>query len=264
MIDFHAHLDLYPDPASVVREVTARGMYVLSVTTTPSAWKGTSALVQPGSRVRTALGLHPQLAHLRSGELALFDELLSEALYVGEIGLDGAPEFKRHWQVQLAVFDHILGACQSAGGRIMSIHSRRSTAAVLDRLEAFRGAGTPILHWFSGSRRELARATALGCWFSVGPAMLVAEKARNLLRDMPKERVLTETDGPFAQINGETAKPWDVLRATERLADVWDMSLLDTDQLLHTNLRRLVAVGLGGKAESAPINVNSLRVGTLE
>ena len=102
-----------------------------------------------------------ELAHLRSGEPALFDELLPGAMYVGEIGLDGAPEFKRHWQVQLAVFDHILGACRSAGGQIMSIRSRRSTAAVLDRHEAFRGAGTPILHWISGGRRELARATAL-------------------------------------------------------------------------------------------------------
>lgn len=109
MIDFHAHLDLYPDPLSVVREISARGMYVLSVTTTPSAWKGTSALVQAGSRIRTALGLHPQLAHLRFGELELFDEYLPQVMYVGEIGLDGGPEYKQHWPAQLAVFDHILG-----------------------------------------------------------------------------------------------------------------------------------------------------------
>lgn len=48
--------------------------------------------------------------------------------------------------------------------------------------------------------RELERAVALGCWFSVGPAMLAAEKARGLARAMPKERVLTETDGPFAKL----------------------------------------------------------------
>ncbi len=252
MIDFHAHLDLYPDPASVVREITARRMYVLSVTTTPSAWKGTSALVRHGSRVRTALGLHPQLAHLRSGELALFDDYLPDAMYVGEIGLDGAPEFKRHWQVQVAVFNHILGSCRSVGGRVMSIHSRRATADVLDRLEAFRGAGTPILHWFSGSKRELERAAALGCWFSVGPAMLMAEKARGLVRAMPKERVLTETDGPFAQLNGESAKPWDAQQATETLGDLWDMPSSDADRLLHANLRSLVTCGTEGKSEFAP------------
>ena len=76
MIDFHCHLDLYPNPVQIVREVRAREMYVLSVTTTPTAFEGTSALASDAPRIRTALGLHPQLAHERKGELALFDELL--------------------------------------------------------------------------------------------------------------------------------------------------------------------------------------------
>src|SRR5258708_3936522 len=37
MIDFHRHLDLYPDPQGVAREYVARELYILSVTTTPSA-----------------------------------------------------------------------------------------------------------------------------------------------------------------------------------------------------------------------------------
>ncbi|UCV05694.1 Qat anti-phage system TatD family nuclease QatD [Dechloromonas denitrificans] len=252
MIDFHAHLDLYPDPGMIVREVAARGMYVLSVTTTPSAWKGTSALVTPGSRIRTALGLHPQLAHLRVSELQLFDAYLHESMYVGEIGLDGAPEFKQHWETQIAIFDHILNACGSAGGRIMSIHSRRAAPTVLDRLEAFPDAGTPVLHWFSGSKRDLRRAIARGCWFSVGPAMLVAEKACDLVRNMPRDRVLTETDGPFAQINGKSAVPWDAYKATVRLAEIWGTSVSEAEQLLHSNLRRLVELGTVGQADTSP------------
>lgn len=241
MIDFHVHLDLYPDPETIVKEIVERGMYVLSVTTTPSAWKGTSALAKPGSRIRTALGLHPQIAHERFGELPLFDLHLHETMYVGEIGLDGGPEFKQHWQTQLTTFDHILNACRLAGGRIMSIHSRRAAPAVLDRLAAFPSAGTPVLHWFSGGKRDLQRAIALGCWFSVGPAMLVSEKARALVRDMPRDRVLTETDGPFAQFGGESAKPWDVGSATAKLAELWgDLTVDETNRLLHNNLRCLV------------------------
>jgi TatD DNase family protein len=241
VIDFHAHLDLYPDPQGVAKEIAAREMYVLSVTTTPSAWKGTSALAPSGSRIRTALGLHPQIAHERFGELPLFDLQLNETMYVGEIGLDGGPEFKQHWQTQQSVFDHILNSCRVAGGRIMSIHSRRAASAVLDRLEAHPGAGTPILHWFSGNKRELQRAIALGCWFSVGPAMLVSEKARALVRDMPKDRVLTETDGPFAQIGGVSAMPWDVGGVITQLAELWGgMMHEEIDQVVHSNLRRLV------------------------
>jgi TatD DNase family protein len=241
MIDFHAHLDLYQDPPSIVKECAVRNMYVLSVTTTPSAWRGTSALVPNSTRIRTALGLHPQIAHQRKSELELFDEYLPEAQYVGEIGLDGAPEFKRYWQEQMVVFDHILSACSRAGGRIMTIHSRRASTAVLDRLEAFPGVGTPILHWFSGSKRDLDRAVALGCWFSVGPAMLLAEKSRGLVRHMPHDRVLTETDGPFAQIEGRSAMPWDAQRATTELASLWDVSESEAELILHTNLRTLVA-----------------------
>lgn len=246
MIDFHVHLDLYPDPEMIVKEIAKRGMYVLSVTTTPSAWKGTSALATSGSRIRTALGLHPQIAHERVGELPLFDLHLRETMYVGEIGLDGGPEFKQHWQAQVKVFDHILNACSLAGGRIMSIHSRRAASAVLDRLAAVPGAGTPILHWFSGGKRDLHRAITLGCWFSVGPAMLVSEKARELVRDMPRDRVLTETDGPFAQIGGKPAKPWDASGAIAQLAELWGgVTEEETQRLMHANLRHLVATATG-------------------
>lgn len=247
MIDFHAHLDLYPDPRGIAKEIAARGMYVLSVTTTPSAWRGSSALAIPGSRIRTALGLHPQIAHERFGELPLFDMHLHETMYVGEIGLDGGPEFKQHWQTQVIVFEHILNACRLAGGRIMSIHSRRAAPAVLDRLEANPGAGTSILHWFSGGKRDLQRAIDSGCWFSVGPAMLISEKARALVREMPRDRVLTETDGPFAQIGGVSAMPWDASVAITQLAELWGgMTEGETEQLVQSNLKHLVATSATG------------------
>jgi hypothetical protein len=94
MIDLHCHLDLYPNPAAVAKECARRRMYVLSVTTTPSAWKGTNALATGANRIRTAVGLHPQLARERKGELDQFERLIQETRYVGEIGLDGTPECK--------------------------------------------------------------------------------------------------------------------------------------------------------------------------
>lgn len=198
MIDFHCHLDLYPDPRRLAEQCASRGLYVLSVTTTPSAWYGTSAVAAGLSRVRTALGLHPQIAHECKHELGLFEQILPETHYVGEVGLDGGPDFERYWPDQVLVFDRILQACTVAGGRILSIHSRRAASAVLDHLDKNRHAGAFVLHWFSGNQRELARAIELGCWFSVGPAMLVGERGRSLISRMPRDRILTETDGPFA------------------------------------------------------------------
>lgn len=240
MIDFHCHLDLYPNASDIVSECRRRGIYVLSVTTTPSAWQGTNALIGDAGRIRTALGLHPQLAHERLGELPLFDKYLPQARYVGEIGLDGAPEFRSHWSSQITVFEHILKQCAQAGGRIMTIHSRRATQAVLDKIQAFPGAGTAVLHWFSGSPKELDRAIQLGCWFSVGPAMFQSAKGKKLASLMPRERILTETDGPFANIEGNPLMPWQVDLAIQELSILWAVSPDDVAQTLLNNLRMLV------------------------
>jgi TatD DNase family protein len=239
MIDFHCHLDLYPDPQAVARECVARGVYVLSVTTTPSAWAGTAALARDAPRIRTALGLHPQLVHERKGELPLFERLLPEVRYVGETGLDGGPEYKRHWQDQIAAFTRILQLTEKAGGRILTIHSRRAAGPVLDALAAHPGAGLAILHWFSGTPRELARAVDLGCWFSIGPAMLAGEKGRALASRMPRDRILTETDGPFAQLDGRAALPWDAERAIVALADLWGEPVSKVTAQISLNLRHL-------------------------
>lgn len=241
MIDFHCHLDLYPDPQGVTRNCVARNIYILSVTTTPSAWKGTAALAGDAPRIRTALGLHPQIAHQRKGELQLFEQLLPEVRYVGEIGLDGSPECRQYWPDQDMIFTRILRLCELAGGRIMTLHSRRATTPVLDALEAHPGAGTPILHWFSGTRRELERAINLGCWFSIGPAMLTGQKGQALVAKMPWDRVLTESDGPFAQVDGQVLFPWHVDQAIKILASLWDISEPEVQQQLMNNLRTLVS-----------------------
>lgn len=240
MIDFHCHLDLYDKPETLVEGCDERGMYVLSVTTTPAAWEGTRALAQSSKRIRTALGMHPQLVGQRKAELPLFERLLPEARYVGEIGLDGSPEFKETWDDQLVVFEKILELCAHVGGRIMSIHTRRSAAPTIDRLANSRASGVPVLHWFSGTLRDLRRADDLGCWFSVGPSMLQGEKGRDLVSRMPRDRLLTESDGPFAQINGRPAYPWEVSTAADGLANLWGVSRQVVDALLLDNLRRLV------------------------
>lgn len=239
MIDFHCHLDLYADPGKVVSECIARGLYVLSVTTTPSAWEGTSALAGSAPRIRTGLGLHPQIAHERQFELPLFEKLVGRVRYVGEVGLDGSPELKPHWHTQLAVFDQILELCDNAGGRVLSLHSRRAAKPVLDALARQPRAGVPILHWFSGSQGELDRAIKMGCWFSVGPAMLRSEKGKRLVAAMPHERVLIESDGPFAQIDYRPIWPWETTLAIGALAEVWQVEEREVTSRLYTNLQKI-------------------------
>lgn len=216
----------------------------MSVTTTPKAWRGTAALARGAPRIRTALGLHPQIAHERHGELALFEGLLSETRYVGEVGLDGSPELRPHQDVQRRCFDRILHACAKEGGRVMSVHSRRAADAVLDAFENVPGAGTMILHWFSGRGRELDRAVRLGCWFSVGPAMVRSQRGKDLLTAIPRDRVLTETDGPFASGGDGPLQPGEVSAAIAACQAAWGIPAEEAINHMVDNLRRLGAMAL--------------------
>jgi TatD DNase family protein len=236
----HCHLDLYPQPELVAEECKRRGTYILSVTTTPRAWNGTSQLAKGSQRIRTALGLHPQIAHQRSHELELFDSLLSETRYVGEIGLDGGKEYKEHWDVQLKVFRHILSSVNRTGGKIMSIHSRGSASAVLDEIEGIDGIA--ILHWFTGTLKQLERAIDLGCWFSVGPEMLDTIKGKSLVLKIPRSRILTETDGPFTKFNKLPLYPWNSDQAEKQLAAIWGMNYTDANELILDNFRMLCRI----------------------
>jgi TatD DNase family protein len=239
MIDLHCHIDLYPDPRKVVDMCSSRRVFALSVTTTPSAWPGTSSLATNSTTIETALGLHPQLAGQRYREIALFEKYLPEAKWVGEIGLDGAPEFKESWPAQMAIFEQLLQLCSNAGGRLLSIHSRLAVRDVLDSLKRMPTAGTPVLHWFSGTQLELEQAISLGCWFSIGIPMLQTKKGQALVLRMPRNRVLTETDGPFTQRAGVPTCPWDVVEAEKELRQLWGLSESDLSHLLEDNLKCL-------------------------
>ena len=239
ILDLHCHIDLYEDPLSIVEECRKRDAYILSVTTTPSAWRGTDALSQNNKRIRTAIGLHPQLAHERFSELEMFDSLIPDCRYVGEIGLDGSRAFKNHWEVQLKVFRHILKRVNREGGRIMSIHSRSSASTVLDELRGING--IPILHWFTGTKEELDRANDQKSWFSVGPAMINSKKGRELVSLIPRNRILTETDGPFTKFNQRQLMPWDATLVYPVLANIWDISVKKVENQLKENFIQLVS-----------------------
>lgn len=240
MIDFHCHLDLFPNPSEIAKTCLDKGLYVLAVTTTPSAWTKSNELGNGSERIKTALGLHPQLAYEREKELPLFDKLLVNVRYVGEIGLDGSPELKETWDSQLRVFNHILNSCQNEGGKIMSIHSRRAVKTVLDFLEKYPKAGVPILHWYSGSIKDLKRAVDLGCWFSVNPSMFKSKNGLNIIHNIPQDRLITETDSPFTGENGNSYMPWDVQIIPPLLSKIWNIPVFEVEKSIWNNCNILL------------------------
>lgn len=240
MIDFHCHLDLYPNAIALLPEVARRNQFTLAVTTSPRAFIATSRVFAGRRGIHVGLGLHPEVAVAKAAELDQLVALVRQALVVGEIGLDGSQRFRDSLPVQRRIFEAALSECQLQGGRVMSIHSRGAEAEVLAALAHHAGAGTPVLHWFSGTQRELQAAIKLGTWFSVGPAMLRGARGRQLAALMPHNRVLPETDGPFAQAHGTALMPWQAWAVCEGLAAAWGLTEQEVQQQMCNNLRTLL------------------------
>lgn len=241
MMDFHCHLDLYQDPVHMVGEIVRRKTFVLSVTTTPTAYEKTSTLGAKEDCIVTGIGLHPQLVHQRANEASQIDDWIGETDFVGEIGLDGGPEYFSSWDAQIEVFEYALRLSSNKGGRILSIHSRCASTPVLDRLEKHSIPNTPILHWFSGTSKEITRACDIGCWFSVGPAMVAGKKGKKLLGLMPRDRVLLETDGPFTMLDGVPYQPWDAEHyCIPIIANEWSVSEEAVRLILKDNLKNIL------------------------
>lgn len=240
MIDFHCHLDLYLNPREIVAQCIERRLHVLSVTTVPSAFEGTAALAPVDGRIRTALGLHPEIAVSREHEMALFERFLPRTSYVGEVGLDASPDHRPTLDRQSAILAEILNLCARAGGRIITLHSRGATEMILDRIAAQLTAGTFILHWYLGSAKQISRASEMKCWFSVGPAMLTSRRGLSAVKAMPREYILPESDGPFGQVGGRPALPWEAWSIVPKFAELWGLSKGEVEAQLLDNLRRLV------------------------
>ncbi len=240
MIDFHCHLDLFPSPERTVDDIERAGIYLLSVTNTPKAFPKTAQLAKGRKRIRTALGLHPQLVKERHNEVALFKRLLGETRYVGEVGIDGGDDCAPFLDLQKEVFDELLEACTSIGGRVLSIHSRHASGEVVEALTKHPAAGVPILHWYSGSQSHADKAVQVGAWFSVGLPMLRSRRANSLVRRLPRDRILTETDAPFVSTPDTNYPVRAVSDAESALARHWECDVTEVRRQLHANLASLV------------------------
>ena len=243
LVDLHCHLDLYPDHAAVVAECDRLKIFTLAVTTTPRAWPRNHELASATKHVRAALGLHPQLVKEYANELSIWRDLLPRARYVGEVGLDAGRAYYASFDAQKTVFETILRDCAAAGGKILTIHSVRAAKAVLDMIETFlpRARGSAVLHWFTGTKADAARAVKLGMYFSINREMLRNERHRELVSALPLDRLLTETDGPFVQIDGRVARPSDVASTVDELARLRSISASELADIVAANLKRLVA-----------------------
>ncbi|HER09208.1 MAG TPA: TatD family deoxyribonuclease [Bacteroides sp.] len=146
------------------------------------------------------MGLHPNaVKDNHQEELKKIESCLSrhEIVALGEIGIDLYRD-RTHYREQMEVFRIQLGWAKALKLPVV-IHSRDSFSEIFSLLDEM---GTDdlkgVFHSFTGTRQELERALSYG--FMIGINGIVTFKNSSLeavVRQIPLERLLIETDAPY-------------------------------------------------------------------
>ena len=158
--------------------------------------KSTLALSQRSSLILPFIGIHPEKA---DDDLNAMIDLVAQnsdkISGIGEIGLDKTyVSDEAGFSRQLLVFQNMLSLAEKLG-KPVSIHSRRTLDEIFSILPSYSIKGV-LLHWFSGSKKQLQKAMELDCFVSYGPAMVYSEDKQVLLSQTRLDKILLETDGP--------------------------------------------------------------------
>lgn len=229
-VDTHIHLDLIENSNGIVKYAERQKMYMVSVTNHPKVFSVMNEKIQ-SRYIRIALGMHPQL--FDKADIELFMQMLNKTKYIGEIGLDfscktSSEDEKRR---QIEIFDKIISACEK---KFISIHSRKAEKEIIAIISKNISNGSVyVLHWYTGSQKVLKEAIKLGCYFSININMLKHKKTRELISLMPKDRILTESDAPFA-----TNVVDSYYQLYEDLAEFYNIKVVEVRKLVFDNLKK--------------------------
>jgi TatD DNase family protein len=238
-VDTHCHLDLYNATVDIVKEAERASVLVIGVTNTPSLFPFTENLSKHHNNILPAIGLHPELAIQRKHELSLMWEYINRTRFIGEIGLDYRTQDQAERKIQRDIFSQIIDKCAEYGNKILTVHSRGSASDVIGIIgKSFPG--KVIMHWFSGTEKIAEKAVTNGFFFSINSSMIKTKAGQNLILNIPEDRILTETDGPFIRVNGLPASPSNVRDTISSLSKLLDLNFESTSQLILKNFSSLL------------------------
>jgi TatD DNase family protein len=234
MLDCHCHLSQFEDLAPALEQARRQGIHGwLSCASDRASWPRQRELLRvPG--VLLAQGLHPWYAEQGCEGL---EEFLVEAVALGECGLDfyraRDPEVRER---QKSVLRQQLQMARRLGKPVV-LHCVRAHQALLQEMEAFPELRC-MIHGFLGSTADAQAWLRRGAYLSLGPHAL---SRSDLMRHLPLDRVLIETDAPSRGTSLLDLKP---------MLETWQQVQPLQPELFQANLRRF----LGGESKG---NANS-------
>ncbi len=211
LYDMHCHLDFAEQSERIAQGSVQAQIAALSCTVIPASYVSDQDRFAGYDNIWVSLGMHPWWvadARVSEADIAHFESLVSEAPFIGEIGLDFARGRKGSKDHQIAVLTRLLRSIHEAGdGRVITFHAVHAATSLMDLLDdlGIFQRNRCLFHWFQGSSEELGRAVDRGAVFSAGRRMLTTEKGSRIAADIPEGQLLLETDEPAHE-----GSPWSV------------------------------------------------------
>ena len=241
LIDSHVNLhapQFAEDAAAVIDRARAAGVALMvTIGDKVSAFEAVEAIAMAHDDIWCTVGTHPHEAkenpHLMA-ETLIDLAARPKVVGIGETGLDFHYDLSPR-DIQAQVFIQHIEAARRTGLPLV-VHTREADAVMGDILEAehARGAFRLIMHCYTSGADLARRAAALGAWFSVSgiATFKQAEDVRAVIRDMPAERIILETDCPYlapVPMRGRRNEPAFLPHILAKLAEIRGWSLEETE-----------------------------------
>jgi TatD DNase family protein len=251
LIDSHCHLDYFTgaDLDGVLARAAEAGVSeMVTIGTRLTESDVVRGIAAAHGNIWCTVGVHPHNA----GEhpVPTPEAIAAEAAYpkvigIGESGLDYFYDKAPRDQQQASFRAHIRAA--RLAGLPLAIHARDADAdiaAILAEERAEGGDFAFLLHCFSSGRGLAEAALAMGGYVSFSGILTFpkSHELREIARDIPKQRMLVETDSPYlapVPFRGKRNEPGYVAKTAAVLAEVHDMSATAMAELTTANFRRL-------------------------
>ncbi len=251
LIDSHCHLDASefdPDRTAVIERARAAGVQAQVVpAVTAASWPKLREVCQQAPGLYPAYGLHPMfLADHRPEHLGQLREWVERErpCAIGECGLDFFVEGLDAEAQQ----DYFIGQLKLARDFDLPVivHARRAVDAVIAairRIGGLRG----VVHSFPGSPEQAAQLDKLGFLLGLGGPLTYdrAQRLQRLVREMPLEQLLLETDAPDqpdAGIRGQRNEPARLSVISRHVAALRGTDVETVARVTSDNARRLFAL----------------------
>ena len=246
MIDTHCHLNIDPlqrGPEALIAaagEVGVHGIVVPGVSLATS--KVAVNLACQFASVYAAVGIHPHEAASEEAAEEGIKQLLdsnTQIVAVGEIGLDyvqgGGDE------AQSIVFRSMLELARQYAKPVI-IHTRAAHADTLKILSNYPDLSV-LIHSFSGSLHEAKDFLEAGYFLGLNGIITFKknEALRQVVQELPLERIVLETDAPYLTPEGFRGKdnaPAHVADVAKYLANIKGLTVDTIDEQTTVNATR--------------------------